>query len=208
MVKTVIEEAIERTMKELRETAKPQSNSRTWTSSQGYKFLVQWSNLVLLRIMIRKFTATLPKSEYRSKAQVDDASRSTVANVEEGFKRATTQEYIQFISYSQGSLEEVHGDVERFYQDGFIKSRPGSTLKELGIDLQKWNNWLRIPTNAAKILDFPLDFDKGIYRNLKEITGADFTYEMYIELINKTDWLLRKLVQSLEIKQNQDKLKL
>ena len=113
----VISKLIVKTEAEFRQASREPAGSRSWTSSHGYKFLVQWSNLVLLRILIRKFTNTLPKSEYRAKAQVDDAARSSVANVEEGYKRSTTAEYIRFIGFSQGSLEEVKGDIERFLQD-------------------------------------------------------------------------------------------
>jgi len=203
----VIQELIDKTLKELSQAEKPQSASRSWNSSQGYKFLIQWSNAVLLRILIRKLTDTLPKSEYRMKTQVDDAARSVVANIEEGYKRAGTKEYIQFISYSQGSLEEVKGDIERLMQDKFLASKPGSQLQNLGIDLKAWNDWCRNPLNSSKLLYFPIISFKGNYRNLEELKGKDLTYEIFIELINKTDWLLRKLVASLEMKIQKDKNK-
>lgn len=88
----VIDELIAKTMHELQQAEKSPSDFRSWKSPQGYKFLVPWSNSVLVRILIRKLTETLPKSEFRSKAQIDDAARSTIANIEEGYKRATTQE--------------------------------------------------------------------------------------------------------------------
>ena len=153
----VIQELIDKTMKELAGAKKTRATSRSWNSSQGYKFLIQWSNLALLRILIRKLTDTLPRSEYRSKTQIDDAARSTVANIEEGYKRSTTSEYKQFIGYSQGSLEEVKGDIERFLQDGLLKSIKGSSLKDLGIDLKTWNTWCRNPVNSSKLLYFPLN---------------------------------------------------
>src|SRR3989338_3459811 len=134
------EAMIKKTAAELARAEREPASSRTWTSSHGYKFLVQWSNLVLLRILIRKFTNTLPLSSYnnplnssksplkedkgnyrnlkenrnvhfedRLKTQLDDAGRSTVSNVEEGYKRDDTKAYIKFISYTQGSLEEIRG---------------------------------------------------------------------------------------------------
>lgn len=187
---------------ELSRPKKPVARSRVWESPRGYKFLVSWSNAALLRILIRKFTRTLPRSEYRSKAQTDDAARSVVANIEEGWKRPTTGEYLKFIGFSQASLEEVKGDVERWLQDDFIKSIPKTSLKDLGIDLRKWSRWLRNPLNSPRVLCFPLDENRGRCRNLKEIKGKEITYEMLIELINKTDWNLRQLVESLERKQN------
>ena len=208
MSNPIVDQLIAKTMQELSDAEKPRFSSRSWSSSQGYKFLIPWSNAVLLRILIRKVTDGLPRSEYRMKAQIDDASRSVVANIEEGFKRATTGEYIRFISFSQGSLEEVKGDIERLLQDKFIYSRTQNILLDLGINLKSWNEWARNPQNFPKLLYFPLKPFKGIYRNLKEIKGNELSYEVLIELINKTDYLLRKLVKSLEIKIQNDKLKL
>ena len=207
MSNPVVDELIAKTIRELEQATRPKASSRSWNSTQGYKFLIPWSNTVLLLILIRKLTETLPRSEYRMKAQIDDAARSVVANIEEGYKRAGTKEYIQYISYSQGSLEEVKGDIERLMQDKFLASKPGTKISDLGIDLKTWNYWCRNPLNSSKILYFPLNSSKGTYRNLEELKGKNLTYEIFIELVNKTDWLLRKLVQSLEIKIQKEKNK-
>lgn len=49
-------------------------------------------------------------------------------------------------------------------------------------------------------MQFPLGKNKGGYRTIMEIKGKGLTYEMFIELINKTDWNLRRLVEALEKK--------
>ena len=188
------------TVWQLSQPERPKSRSRVWKTPHGYQFLVQWTNLVLLRILIKKVTATLPRSEYRLKTQADDASRSAVSTLEEGWKRPSTKEYLDFLGFTQGSLEEIKGDVERMLQDGFIKSVKDSKLSDLGIDLKSWNDWAKNPANSSRILSFPLKNNKGNYRTVKEIKGEDITYEMLLELTNKTDYLLRKLVESLEKK--------
>jgi four helix bundle protein len=198
---TIAEEQIKKTYQELASPKKPTSRSRVWQSAQGYKFLFPWSNAALLRVLVRKASDDLPpRSEHRLKAQIDDAARSMAANIEEGFKRATTSEYLKFLGFSQGSLEEVRGDIERMFQDGFLKSVPGSSLAKLGLNLKAWNLWARNPLNSSKILYFPLKSPKGSYRSLEEVKGKDLSYEILKELANKTDWLLRKLVVSLEKK--------
>lgn len=189
-----------KTLWKLKQPKKPRARSRVWESPRGYRFLVQWTNLTLLRILIRKVTRTLPRGEYRLKNQLNDASRSSVSTLEEGWKRPTTKEYLDFLGFSQGSLEEIKGDIDRMLQDGFIKSIPKNKLSGLGIDLKSWNEWSKNPINSSKILSYPLKDNKENYRTLKEIKGENITYEMLIELINKTDYLLRKLVESLEKK--------
>ena len=253
-------------MLELAQADRPKQSSRSWQNPEGYRFLVPWSNAVLLRFFIRMYTGVLPKSEYRRKAQVDDASRSVVRNIEEGYKRATTGEYVRFISFSQGSLEEVKGDVREMTEDGFMKSKPGSSLLGIGIDLGDFNRSLRkrklgdskgnyrnlkdpltssnspltsfnspimsskspitspnfssnsplnsfnspltSPKSPAPFRDFSYQPITSLYPPLSQVTASHLTYEIFLELINKTDWLLRKLVMSLETKMQVDKKKL
>ena len=223
MPSDIIQELVDKTLRELSQEQKPQERSRISKSPNGYIFLVAWSNASLLRFLNRKFTDSLPKSEHRLKAQADDSCRSVVANIEEGFARQTTSEYINFLGYSRASLIEEKGDVQRSLQDGFLKSVPGSSLKGLEIDLIEWHEILKqsVISKSNRI--------KGIYGDLKEPKGKDadnrqipvksfkflyppvddlkeedLTYEIFIELINKTDWNTRKLVESLEKKLNQD----
>ncbi|MBI5620425.1 four helix bundle protein [Candidatus Gottesmanbacteria bacterium] len=217
----VIQENIDRTYRELAAHAKPQARSRISSTPNGYIHLVAWSNASLLRILVVRFTPTLHKSQYRRKIQLDDAARSTVANIEEGFARPTTKEYLNFLGFSQASLIEVKGDVQRLRQDGLLPSRPGSSLASQSIDLRGWHEALKSSVISRKFLQNPLKSSKGFYRNLKELTGENqpfrflydpvdnlrihaLTYEILIELVNKTDWHLRKLVISLEDKLARD----
>jgi four helix bundle protein len=190
---------------DLSRTAKPVETSRMWKDAHAYRFLVQWSNSVLLRIFIRKFTLTLPFKEHRTKIQLDDAGRSIVSNIEEGFRRPTTLAYLDFLGYSEGSLEELNGLIRQCLQDGFIKSIKGTSIKDLGIDLKNWNNFVKNPLNSSSVLYFPLERNRYNYRILKDIKGGVLTYEMFVEIINKTDFLLQTLVESLESKENREK---
>ncbi len=151
---------------------------------------------------------------------MDDAARSVIANIEEGFARPTTSEYLTFLGYSQASLIEVKGDIQRSLQDGLLPSRPRSSVAGIGIDLGRWHEALK-----ASVISRPVE-NKGVYGKLEESTTSfaqpplrsfrflydpvdtlraqDLTYEIFIELVNKTDWHLRRLVVSLEDKLARD----
>lgn len=201
----VIKQLVDKTMKELFESDKSAQRSRMWKTPEGYKFLVQWSNLLLLRLLVKKALDDLKtrlqnqRLFSRLEAQIMDALRSCLANLEEGWKRPTTSEYLHFLGYSQASLEEVKGDIQRMLQDGLLVPVKGSSVEALGIDLKSWNTWARDPLNSSKILYFPLRA-KGIYRKLEDVKGNEISYEMLVELVNKTDYLMRKFVVSLESK--------
>lgn len=189
-------------------------------------YLVSWSNSVLLRFLIRLLTSSLPKSEYRRKAQLDDAGRSVVRNQEEGFKRSTTKEYSDFIGFSQGSLEEVKGDIRELTEDKFLRTKPGSSLASIGLNLKDLNTALKPKQslisrgleNKGRLEEFkgnlkdisgqesflyqPLTI---LYPPLAKVRAENLSYEIFLELINKTDYNLRVLVESLEKKLNDEK---
>lgn len=246
----------EKTMRELAQgPIEDKQNSRNWQDPEGYRYLYPWSNGVLLRFFIRKFTDSLPPVEQRRKKQMDDAGRSFVRNIEEGYKRPTTKAYLEFLGFSQGSLEEVRGDIRESAEDKFLKSIPYSSLAKLGIDLKELNLALKKPRQQYRTqralednlkenikdnlnsptslgsplsspLRSPLGFPLGsplssrtfispedlfayhdilnLYPLLKKIKSSNLSYEIFMELINKTDYLLRQLVVSLENKLNLD----
>ena len=194
---------IEKTYKELARAKVEKARSRVWQDPNGFQYLAVWQNAALLRILIRKYTLCLAlKNPYekRLKAQMDDAARSVKRNIEEGWKRPTSGEYLQFLGYSQASLEEVRGDIRDNKQDGFLKSEPGSTLAKLGINL-------RVSKGYAKglVKGEPTEPGHPYCQALRNIEASDLSYEVFQELINKTDWLLRKLVVSLENKLAKEK---
>lgn len=184
---------------ELNQPQKIKARSRVWKDPKGYQYLAVWQNAALLRVLVRVFTKGLPRGEYRLKAQMDDEARSVKRNIEEGWKRPTTSEYLQFLGYSQASLEELRGDIRDCKTDGFLPSRPGSTLQDKGFNL-------RVVKGAGKglVKGEPTESGHPYYQPLKTLNPQTLTYEEFTELVNKTDWLLRKLVESLEKKLNQD----
>lgn len=69
--------------------------------------------------MTEEFVKTLPKFHPETGQKTMDtadhmlrSARSGVRNIEEGFSRATTKEYVTFLGFSKGSLEELLGDFE------------------------------------------------------------------------------------------------
>jgi len=190
-------------IRNLWELSKPQkikARSRVWQDPKGYQYLGVWQNAALLRVLVRVWTkGVLPRGEFRLKAQMDDEARSVKRNIEEGWKRPTTSEYLQFLGYSQASLEELRGDVRDCKTDGFLPSRPGSSLGDKGFNLRVVKG---IDKGMAK--GEPTEPGHPYFQPLKTLNPQTLTYEIFMELINKTDWLLRKLVESLEKKLHQE----
>jgi len=84
----------------------------------GFKNLLTWKQADdiynKIKILASKLPKLHPKTNQFTNRLTDhliDSARSVKRNIEEGFKRATTGEYIKFIGFSLGSLEELHGDL-------------------------------------------------------------------------------------------------
>lgn len=195
----VIRQQIDNTLKELSAPNRPLQRSRIWQDPQGYQYLAVWQNAALLRVLIRKFTLTLPLWEKRLKAQLDDAARSQKRNIEEGWKRPVTSAYLEFLGFAQASLEEVKGDIRDAKTDGFLKSVKGSCLKDIGIDLNIFKGPFKGQAKGE-----PTEPGHPYCKPLTTLNPKNLTYEIFMELINKTDYLLRSLVVSLEKKLRED----
>ena len=103
----------------------------TYRDNEGYKKLIVWQNLKLLRKRIYEITSRFPKSEYRRSAQMNDAARSAKQNVQEGYK-SSLPKYINYVrNISRPSLSELHGDIEDCYEDKLICKEEFNELDDL-----------------------------------------------------------------------------
>jgi four helix bundle protein len=216
-----VQDLIQATLQELNAPEKPAQNSRVWKSTNGYIHLVAWSNASLFRVIGVKWMQWVKANSSisrfgwkyidRLEAQFLDCLRSGVANIEEGFARPTTSEYLQFLGYSQASLKEAKGDVQRSKQDGLLQSMPGSSLASIHIDLKDWHEALKqsIISKPAGIkenfLQSPLNSFN--YSPIDQLDPAGLTYEMFIEIANKTDWHQRRLVGRKSYQVNQARIR-
>lgn len=192
--------------------------NRQAKSTQGYKASASWQTASLLRDLGLLFSRDLPSKEFRRRSQLEDALRSMVANIEEGWARPTTKEFLDFLGFSQGSLAEVRGDIERLHSDGLLKSETGiygnrrentgSPLTRAGIPTPSRDlpyppvNSRRKPTGVdGKLREYTCLAGR---RAGKEIKAGDLTYEAFAELVNKTDFLLKRQVEGLRQKIQRD----
>ena len=85
----------------------------------GYRTLRTWQQANEIFELTEKYAATLPlkhplTGQYLTdlKDQIIRSARSVVRNIEEGYSRTSTKEYISFLGFSLGSLEELIGDLK------------------------------------------------------------------------------------------------
>lgn len=62
------------------------------------------------------------EKNYELKNQLDGSAGSVMDNISEGFERGGNKEFIQFLSFSKGSLGEVRSQLYRAHDRGFINT--------------------------------------------------------------------------------------
>jgi len=97
---------------------------------EGYKELLVYKRAEELRDFVFKITENFPYDERRRKEHLRDSTRSVKQNIVEGWKRSTTQEYYDFLSFSLGSLAEIKEDGTDSLKDGLISKSDHDILMD------------------------------------------------------------------------------
>jgi four helix bundle protein len=87
---------------------------------------------------VYRISATFPKSEsYGLTGQVRRAAVSVPSNIAEGHSRASTKEYLNYVSMAQASLAEVETQLEIASRLGYLAAAELSALLEQAAVLGK-----------------------------------------------------------------------
>jgi len=75
---------------------------------ESYRDLVVWQRSIQMSVLIYRLTTALPREEiYGLTSQLRRAGVSVASNIAEGYGRASTGEYRQFLGMARGSNMEV-----------------------------------------------------------------------------------------------------
>jgi four helix bundle protein len=99
---------------------------RIWQQSR------QWSKDVFWKTQEGRF-----KTDRRLVEQINDSSESVMANIAEGFGRGTQGEFVQFLGYAIGSLNETQSHLCAAYDREYLSQDDFSALFEFGTTIRK-----------------------------------------------------------------------
>ena len=100
---------------------------------EGYKELLVYKRADEIQGFVYKITEKFSVNERRRKEHMRDSARSVKQNIVEGWKRETTREYINFLSFSFGSLGELKEDGEDCIKRGLISQEEfGELIRRCG----------------------------------------------------------------------------
>ena len=86
-----------------------------------FKDLVVWQKAFQLTVTLYRTTRSFPADErYGMTAELRKTSRSVVYNIAEGHKRASTAEYLRFLSIAAGSAAELETQLLLARELGYL----------------------------------------------------------------------------------------
>ncbi|OGX49129.1 MAG: hypothetical protein A2306_10295 [Omnitrophica WOR_2 bacterium RIFOXYB2_FULL_38_16] len=98
---------------------------------QPYEKLKFYQVICEIRKMVYSLTEKFDRSNLRLVSQMKDAARSAKQNIREGYRRGSLGHMINGIRISQGSLEELSGDMEDCAEDKLITENEYKKFEEL-----------------------------------------------------------------------------
>jgi four helix bundle protein len=106
--------------------------ARTFTELQFWRRARQWSANIFKLAQKPPFAR-----DQRLVVQINDSSESVMANIAEGFGRGTQQEFITFLGYSLGSLDETQSHLCAAYDRGYLDKEQFAALFREGTAIRK-----------------------------------------------------------------------
>jgi four helix bundle protein len=92
----------------------------------------QWSKAVFQLTERKRFSG-----DRRLVEQINDSSESVGANIAEGFGRGTQGEFVQFLGYANGSLNETQSHLCAAYDREYITKEEFAELFQEGTEIRK-----------------------------------------------------------------------
>ena len=121
------------------------------TKVGGYKDLIVWQKAVALVKLVYQVTRAFPSDErFGLVSQMRRAAVSIPSNIAEGQARRTTGEFIQGISYAEGSLAELDTQLTIAVELGFCSQVATTDVFALLCEIRKMLNGLRRTLDARR----------------------------------------------------------
>jgi four helix bundle protein len=107
--------------------------------------------------------------------QINDSSESVMANMAEGFGRGTQEEFITFLGYALGSLDETQSHLCAAYDRAYIDKETFGRLWSEGIEIRKMTvafiRAMILPRGGVRTLGRPESWSSRVWEIYERVTG-------------------------------------
>ena len=132
----------------------------------------QWSKAIYLHTQTEPF-----RSDRRLVEQINDSSSSVMANIAEGFGRGTQGEFVQFLGYALGSLNETQSHLTAAYDRGYVPKEAFGELFAEGTEIRKMTvaflSNMVLPGSGVKNARRPVNWNERVWEIYERVTGKE-----------------------------------
>ncbi len=130
----------------------------------------KWSKAIYLLTRRPAF-----KADRRLVAQINDSSASVMANIAEGFGRGTQGEFVLFLGYALGSLNETQSHLTVAYDREYVTREEYGELFQEGTEIRKMTiafvNAMTMDGSGIKNVRKRINWNEKVWESYERITG-------------------------------------
>ena len=157
------------------------------TGARTFSELRFWQKVRGLSKTIFQRTKNAPfKSDRRLVLQINDSSESVMSNIAEGFGRGTQGEFVQFLGYAIGSLDETQSHLCAAYDREYLTKDDFGELFRQGTEIRKmivaFIQSMVMPKSGVKHIRKQVDWSEQVWERYERVTGKTWP-----ELFQKKD---------------------
>jgi len=131
----------------------------------------KWSKAIFRHTLTDKFAR-----DRRLVEQINDSSESVMSNIAEGFGRGTQGEFIQFLGYALGSLNETQSHLAAAYDREYLSREDFGSLFGAGTEIRK----MTVSFITSMVMP------RSGVKNVKKLTNHAFdVWELYERVTGK-----------------------
>jgi len=144
--------------------------ARSFTELQFWQRARQWSKDIWLLTQQPLFAR-----DERLVRQINDSSESAMSNMAEGYGRGTQEEFITFLGYAIGSLDETQSHLCAAYDRSYLDKDQFARLWSEGIAIRKLTvafiRSMILPRGGERTLGKPKSWSNQVWEIYERVTG-------------------------------------
>jgi len=144
--------------------------ARVFTELKFWQRAREWSKEIFEKTQAEPF-----HSDRRLVAQINDSSASVMANIAEGFGRGSQGEFVLFLGYSLGSVNETQSHLCVAYDRKYVTKDAFGKLFQTGTEIRKvtvaFLKAMVMPGSGVKNQRKCVSWTEQVWDNYERITG-------------------------------------
>ncbi len=147
--------------------------ARKFTELLSWQNARAWSKNIYLKTQISPFC-----KDQRLVVQINDSSESVMSNIAEGFGRGTQEEFVTFLGYALGSLDETLSHLCAAYDRRYLTKEEFADLYRQGESVRKlivgFIRSMILPKSGVRYLRSTKSWSEKVQEIFERVTGKPY----------------------------------